>query len=61
MNIQINGKTATAADISDLRSEVVVLRNKMLGPDIFDAHAAVVLSHVIYVLGDLQVELHRDR
>lgn len=60
MNITLNGNKATAADVRQLREEVVPIRNKMLGPEIFDGRGSVVLSHVIAVLGDLAVAMDEE-
>jgi hypothetical protein len=46
--VDYDGPTAV-----ELRRNVIELRNKALGPEVFDAQAAVILSHTIALLSAL--------
>lgn len=37
-------------DIGSMRDKLITMRNAALGPEKFDAHLSVVLSHVIAIL-----------
>jgi hypothetical protein len=46
--VDYDGETAV-----ELRRNVIELRNKALGPEVFDPQSAVILSHTVALLGAL--------